>query len=348
MSKETLEWLNTNTLIGFTDKRGNAWHYQADMQEVSNHFPGAVPIEVVRQRLFNWQAQSRQVFVQEPATLETATTMDANGAWWRTVPIPGRQAIVRSDNNHVMGVFTDGYVIHQYEEWLLQSVANLLDDDLSIGSAGLLKGGAVAWVSVEVPENRVTPEGVEFRPHLLACTSMDGSLATTYQRVVTNVVCDNTMSVALREDSARIKVKHSKQSEFKLGAARDALQIVHTIGDDFERQVQELTRIEVTAKQWGQFLDAYVPVPDVKGRGATMAEAKRDALEGYWRNDQMSTPWQGTAWGVVQAVNTYAHHDAGVRKTSRADRNRERAVSGKVDALDVTTMQVLNRVLVGA
>lgn len=28
MSRETLEWLSQNTLIGFTDKRGHAWHHQ--------------------------------------------------------------------------------------------------------------------------------------------------------------------------------------------------------------------------------------------------------------------------------------------------------------------------------
>ena len=32
MSKESLTWLNTNTLIGFTDKRGNAWHWRAEEQ----------------------------------------------------------------------------------------------------------------------------------------------------------------------------------------------------------------------------------------------------------------------------------------------------------------------------
>jgi len=57
-----------------------------------------------------------------------------------------------------MGVFTDGYVMHPYEEWLLTTVANILDDDLSISSAGLLREGAVAWVEVSVPEAVTTPE----------------------------------------------------------------------------------------------------------------------------------------------------------------------------------------------
>ncbi len=33
MSRETLHWLNTNTLIGFTDKRGHASHWRAHEQD---------------------------------------------------------------------------------------------------------------------------------------------------------------------------------------------------------------------------------------------------------------------------------------------------------------------------
>ena len=32
MSQETSSWLNTHTLIRFTDQRGHAWHYRADAQ----------------------------------------------------------------------------------------------------------------------------------------------------------------------------------------------------------------------------------------------------------------------------------------------------------------------------
>ncbi|WP_197048395.1 DUF932 domain-containing protein [Streptosporangium roseum] len=91
---------------------------------------------------------------------------------------PERQAILRSDSGHVMGIFSGSYEPPPYAEWLIGTIARLLDD-LSIGSAGLLRGGAVAWVSVEVPENITAPEGVEFRPHLFGATSFDGSLATT-------------------------------------------------------------------------------------------------------------------------------------------------------------------------
>ena len=133
----------------------------------------------------------------------------------------------------MLGIFKDGYQPHQYAEWLLKNVAAILDADLAIGSAGLLKGGRQAWVSVETPDTITTPEGVAYRPNLLAVASFDGSLATTYKPVVTNVVCDNTMAAGLREAGPQFKVKSTRNSMGRLSDAREALGIVHTIADDF-------------------------------------------------------------------------------------------------------------------
>jgi phage/plasmid-like protein (TIGR03299 family) len=347
MSAETTQWLNTQTLIGFTDKRGHAWHYRADAQgDEPNHYAGPVPVPDVARRLFAWDADSRPVSVALPTDdLTAADGIDETGQAVRHVPVPDRQAIVRSDTGAVLGLFSAGYTIHQYREWLLDTVASILDDTLSIGSAGLLKGGAVAWVSVEVPDTITTPEGVAFRPNLLACTSHDGSLATTFQRVVTNVVCDNTMSAALAEHGQRVKVRHSRYSRMRLARAREALAIVHTIADDFAAEVAHLTRTTVTDRQWAAFLDAHTPVPAEAGRSRSIAERKRDTLGRLWNHDARVSPWRGTAWGVVQAVNTYVHHEQTVRGAERAERNMLRAVDGGVDQLDITTLATLHRVL---
>lgn len=335
MSRETLFDLNNNTLIGFTDKRGHAWHYRASDQGAEpNHYPMAVPVEDVRRRLFPWEAVEGQLTATALLPTGVISTVD-----------PDRKAIMRSDTGAILGVFKDGYSVHQFSEWLLDSVATILDDDLSIGSAGLLKGGAVAWVSVEIPDTITTPEGVTFRPNLLAATSHDGSLATTFQRVVTNVVCDNTMSAALGEGGPRLKVKHSRNSALKLAGARDALAIVHTIADDFAAQVAALSAVRVTAPEWARFVNVFVPMPEDTGRSRTMAENKRDALERLWNHDARVAPWRGTGWGVVQAVNTLTHHEGIVRGSSRADRNALRAVTGGVDALDRGTVEMLHAVL---
>ena len=99
-----------------------------------------------------------------PADLSTMTHVDDRGDPMRWTVVADRQAICRSDTHAVMGIFASGYAMHQYREWLLTTVADILDDDLSISSAGLLRSGAVAWVEVSVPESITTPEGVVFRP----------------------------------------------------------------------------------------------------------------------------------------------------------------------------------------
>lgn len=133
--------------------------------------------------------------------------VDSQGEPVRWAPVEGRQAICRSDDHTgaVLGIFAPGYAMHQYDEWLLTTVANLLDDDLAIGSAGLPREGAIAWVEVSVPDTITTPEGVDFRPNLLATTSFDGSIATTFKRTITATVCDNTRELALSEKGQQYK-----------------------------------------------------------------------------------------------------------------------------------------------
>jgi hypothetical protein len=74
-------------------------------------------------------------------------------------------------------------------------------------------------------------------------------------------------------------------------------------------------------------------------RSAGIAERKRQALGRLWNHDARVSPWRGTAWGVVQAVNTYVHHEQTVRGAARAERNMLRAVDGGIDQLDTATLR---------
>ena len=329
MSRETSEWLNTMTLIGFTAERGHAWHYRmSDQGAESNHYSGAVPVEDVLRRLFNFTVDESPVFIK---------TRDGY------VQIEGRKAMVRSDNGDVLGVFKGGYQGHQYQEWLLENVATILDDELGIGSAGLLRKGGQAWVSVEVPDNITTPEGVEFRPNLLACTSFDGSLATTYKRVITRVVCDNTAEQARAEDGQEFKLKHTKYSGYKIHDARQALQIVHSMADDFAAEVERLSAWKVSDEQFLKHLQFMVPVNDEMAKvGITKAENKRAEIINLYNFDNRCAPWKGTALGVAQTYNTWDLHMKNVKKgVPREIRNMENLVTGKQGNDDALVLKVL-------
>lgn len=76
-----------------------------------------------------------------------------------------------------------------------------------------------------------------------------------------------------------------------------------------------------------------------------MADRKRDGLQRLYRHDQRVAPWAGTAHGVLQAVNTYEHHEATVRGSERGERNMLKTVTGEFGKLDRTTMTTLRGVL---
>ncbi|MBM7512298.1 phage/plasmid-like protein (TIGR03299 family) [Nocardioides cavernae] len=191
---------------------------------------------------------------------------------------------------------------------------------------------------------------MEFRPNLLATTSFDGSIATTFKRTVTDVVCDNTREAALAEKGQNYKIKHSRHPHAQLAPAREALAIVHTIAEDYVREVARLCQVTVGEEQWAKFLDAYVSrlnergMP-LKGKALTMADNKRDILQRLYSHDHRVAPWAGRAHGVLAAVNTYEHHEGKVRGAPRPERNMLRTVSGDFARVDRDTLRVLESVL---
>jgi phage/plasmid-like protein (TIGR03299 family) len=354
MSQETTAWLNTNILRGFTEKRGRAWHYSAAHQGAEpNHYPAGIPVDDLHRRLFGWEAQPREVYVADPGYV---ATVDLDGVQVEDPSAPlgvrkvaGNVAWVRSDTGDVLGIHGDGYKGHQYGEWLVSNVAKLIGDGMEAASAGLLKGGAVAWVQIERPDNVEAPEGIVIRPFIMATTSFDGSIATTIQDGFTDTVCDNTRASFLAENGNRYRVKHTSLSRFNVEAARAALGIrLDRATDTYLSEITRLVNIDVSDKVWGAFVEAHAPIADdTSKRGITIAENKREALTRMWNTDVRVSPWRGTAWGVVQAVNTFVQHEGTVRNVNRVERNMMRAVTGGVATLDRETIGTLDAVMGG-
>ena len=331
MSKETLEWLNTMTLIGFSGKRGKFWHYRENMQGGEpNHYEGAVPVEDIKRRLFNFKLIESPLYVP--------------GWDGDYVALPDRKAILADDTRDVLGIFKDGFQVSQYTQSLLSDMEEIAGH-AEFASAGLLQNRAVAWVQLEATDT-LTACGVEFRPFLMGVDSCNGSLARTYNKGNTVVGCDNTMAESLTSSLAIFKLKHTKYAKFNADTVRDALGILQEIGQEFTESVEALTNWAVTDAEWALFLDQVCKFDaDAKTtRSATIAQNKRDDLRKLWEDDERVTPWKGTAFGVLQATNTWAQHVQTVRGATRADRNMLNAITGASANADSNTLKILEAV----
>jgi phage/plasmid-like protein (TIGR03299 family) len=357
VSAETSNWLHSKIKVGFTKERGNAWWYRlSDDEKVreqtgkSSHYEGAVPVEDVVNDLFNWEAIEVPVVIDVPElTPEGVDTYRLEDVTSKHIVRP-RGALGPDDPGGRLATFKNGYNIHQHKLWLLDQLGMILGVDLGIGSAGLLKEGAVAFVQVEVPETITTAEGVAFRPHLLAAGSMNGQLSSTFKRCVQIAVCDNTVDAALGEKGQQVKVRHSKNSLDKLQDVREALAIVYDIGDQFTAEVKRLCAAKVTKPQWSKFLEVFVPEAE-EGKeskfGTAMVTKKRNELNRLWTEDERVAPWAGTEFGVLQAVNTFAHHSNTVMGSDRFERNQMNAIKGTTHKVDAAAMKLLAAVKAG-
>lgn len=331
MSREpnAIEWLNENVLVGFTEERGHAWHHKAG---ADNHYPHAIPVEQVEHRLFNF----------EPVKVQTVY---AHGD---TMAPTGEFIYVNDQTSEKICATTETHKVHGYKEWLIDNVSQLIGEDVQIGSAGLLQNRKIAWVQVEATESMFA-EGVAFRSTILATTSLDNSVASTYKPVNTIVVCDNTRDAAISEDFPSYRVKHTKNSSFNAEVGRKlvGIQLQHQ-AEAFSKEISGLLSQSVTDRQLGKFLDQINPIPENEGRGKTMAENRLETLMGMWTSDPRVSIWKNTAWGVAQLWNTYKTHETSFKGGNRVETNMMNLLQGKTFDSDRKAMDILQRVLVNA
>lgn len=344
-SAYSVRYLRDNIRIGFTSERGPAWHADQDVNEDGTpmyladgtHFEGPVPIEEV-EKMLKIVLEERPLFYLDDAG--------------EPVPVERFKGIGIKGRKDLVNVPSDGYVIHQYMEALhgfIQRVAEGAD----VGSVGTLKNGAVAFLQAVIPDEYEVA-GYDFAPYITGATSCDSTIASTYTTGAIGAVCDNTLDSAMTQAFTKFKIKHTRKSQARAQQAREALGVrLRQVGDEMAETIESLLKVEVSERDFELWLDEIAPMPEFKetksgtgGRGYTMTENKRNELSRLWVKDPKVQPWSGTAFGIVQANNTYATWTQTVRNAEggRLERNYLNALEGKTGASDRKALEALAKV----
>jgi len=144
-------------------------------------------------------------------------------------------------------------------------------------------------------------------------------------------------------------VKYPHRAGVRFDAERTAskLGILLDNAAEVNTEIEQLLAQPVTDRQWEAFVAAHMGSEQPKERGTarTKWDLKHDALTAMYLNDPRCSPWQGTAFGVVQAVNTFNHHEREVRGMSRPERNMLNMATGAWEKEDAKTLKTLQLVL---
>lgn len=164
-----------------------------------------------------------------------------------------RNVLFRSDTNEPLSVVSSDYHVVQPGE-----VLEFFDDltrlhGYKLSAAGSLFGGKRFWATAEVGKSFNAVPGDEVTGYLLLVTSVDGTLSTQAKFCAERTVCNNTLTIALNEQSKNV-VKKTHASEWDAKSVKFDLGLVDESWDKFSESVKKLTEIEIT----DQFARSYL------------------------------------------------------------------------------------------
>lgn len=387
MSYHSTEYLNSgNILVGNVSKTGrHAWWYDERLEDKNNptHFDKFIPISVVEQRLFGWETleslrlEATFSVVARDYDGQIISIDDEPYMLIKKIDCTSYKALGREDwvltgvpegeesgADAILAIQGETYGVHQLKKAFLQTGAELFGgaDEVGIVSAGLLKWGRRAWMTAAIPERLHNKEsGMDFIPQLTFSTSFDSSLPTSIVRTIGTPVCDNTLDYELMKagESGKFILRHTKNSVARISDAKQVLGLLTEQADHMDKALAELSKVDVSEGLFVKWLDAVVPVPEIKitekmvsiqgqeimtqkvsTNALTIALNKRDRLSQMWDNDPRVTPWKNTKLGVLQLWNTFQTHESTVRGSAALGGNKMQA---RVEANMMRTIQTNNK-----
>lgn len=230
---------------------------------------------------------------------------DYNG---KRVMLPYQRGVQRSSDGRILGSVTDYYKPVQNVDAFAFGDALQDDGSAKVKTAGSLHNGEQVWVLMKAAKGIVVG-GVESEAidkYLLITNSHNGRGSLIGKWVRVRVVCANTLTAAMMEDSSEIRIRHTGRIDGKLAEARRVLDIGFAQDVAFTEQAEQLLAKKLTNRQWAKFLDQLVPYDPE--HPSTVAEKKRDSITKLYREVPNLQNVQGTAWAAYNAVAEYHDH----------------------------------------
>ena len=230
-----------------------------------------------------------------------------------TEQLSDKFATIRTDTNKMLGVVGDRYEVVQNEE-LFEFADTLVDSgDALYESAGSLRDNKVIFLTLKLARP-VKVADVDFEPLLNVTSSHDGSFAFRAGVSPTVIVCMNTLRLAIGDAAHEYTIKHTMNVADRIAQARAALAISFDYYDGFELEIQKLIDTDLTKRKFEALMLQLVPDGKTELQGKNAAGI-REGIRAVYNADDAARPWQGSAWGMLNAVNTWELWESQIRQS---------------------------------
>jgi phage/plasmid-like protein (TIGR03299 family) len=245
----------------------------------------------------------------------------------RAEAIPGFRANVRSDTGEVLGIVSERYKVAQNREVFDFADALIGTDGVkcTYETAGSLWNGRRVFMLVNMPKGRIA--GDAYRPYLCISNAHDGSAPLQVFLTGIRVVCNNTLSAALRSATRKMAIRHMSGMDQRKREAVRTMGAASKYFHDLEVFASELAGKKANI---GKVLEKLFPdSADMSRRQLQSNREVKDLVKRILREKEDLQNFRGTAWGVYNAIADYRSHAEPKRKTATyADGRMARFLDG--------------------
>ena len=215
----------------------------------------------------------------------------------------GHKVLYRSDTCDPLSVVSSKFKVVQPGE-VLEFFRDLCEaNHFKLITAGTLYGGKQFWAQADIGEHAEVKNADVVQGRLLLCTSCDGSLATIGKFCNERVVCHNTLSNGLRENTSQIRVTH--RQTFDANEAKKQLGVAVDSFAAFLAQAKRLANKPVSHRTAENFIRALLTTSDDEKQDVTKTAGYQSILNLF---ENGAGNYGETAWDLVNGVTEYVDH----------------------------------------
>jgi phage/plasmid-like protein (TIGR03299 family) len=299
--------LTKNDGMMYLKAEGKPWHGLG----VALDAP-ATAAEAIKAASLDWTVETRPVVTYRVGEWDALSRTERR----TEMLIPNKKAIVRTDTQEVFAIMGDGYEPVQNVDAFNFFDAVIAQGEAMYHTAGSLFGGKKVWIMAKLPQDIVVSDNDKIEQYILLSTSHDGSTALRMQFTPVRVVCNNTLSFALRDATGAFYAKHTRNVMERASEARHVLGLAEAYYEMFARQVDELVNTRMTVIEVQDYLQKlYNFKEDVKygEQDYRILKQYEETLDLLNHSTNMTGGMQGTKWAAYNAVTYYIDHERAVQ-----------------------------------
>ena len=306
-----LEMIGNEAQMAYRLSKGVPWHGLGT--PVSDDM---TPIEMMKAANLDWTVKKVPSFV------------DHNG---EQIPT-GQQSLIRESDGKILTNVGGNWNPCQNQQAFEFFNEFVNEGDMIMDTAGSIHDGKMVFAAADVRDGFTVFGGDEVKGYLLFSNPHQYGKCIDVKFVMTRVVCNNTLSMALTEKN-QPAVRLSHRNEFDASVVKELLGISHTRIAQFKEAAEFLGSKRYTDEAYIRFLGKVFGTSSQEDKVLSRtAERAFEIVETQPGADFAKGSW----WNALNAVTYMADHELGRSADARATSSLFGAnARKKLDALDL-------------